>query len=450
MFFVALTLLFFLLYIERDMKVTVIGTGYVGLATGVSLSEKGHQVACIDINEEKIKMLRAGRSPIFEKDIEELLQKNIAEKRLFFDTEMGWAVRDSSVIFIAVGTPSLENGEADLSQVRSAAEGIGKSLGGKKYPFKVIANKSTVPIGTGDIVKEIISWHYRGPFDVISNPEFLREGNAIEDALHPDRIVIGDGDERARKLMLELYGDYNCPKVLTDVKSAEMIKYASNSMLATQISFINSIAQICEKLGADVRQVAEGMRLDKRIGPHAFLDAGIGYGGSCFPKDVAALIQMAKGAGFNFEMLRATEMVNKAQRQLVIEKVKEAVLDLKDKTVAVWGLAFKPGTDDLREAPAIDIVKSLQYYGAKIKAFDPVAEKNAKAILSDVVYCPNPYETVRGADVLVIATQWPQFRNLDLAKIKKLMVSPIIIDGRNVFDRAIMEKEGFNYQGIGQ
>jgi len=432
------------------MKVTIIGIGYVGLATGVSLAEKGHQVACIDINQEKVKMLRAGRSPIFEKDIEELLGKNISQKRLFFDTEMDWAVKDSSVIFIAVGTPSLENGEADLSQVRSAAEGIGKSLEGKKHPFKVIANKSTVPIGTGDIVKEIINWFYKGPFDVVSNPEFLREGNAMADALKPDRIVIGDGDQRARELMLELYRDYNCPKVLTDVKSAEMIKYASNSMLATQISFINSIAQICEKLGADVKQVAEGMKLDKRIGKYAFLNAGIGYGGSCIPKDVAALIQMAKNAGFDFEMLRATESVNRGQRQMMIEKVKSILEDVKDKTVAIWGLAFKPGTDDMRDAPSIDIIQNLQYLGAKIRVFDPVAEKNAKKLLEDVTYCPDPYETVKGADIVVVATEWPQFRDLDLTKIKKLMASPNIIDGRNIFNRAIMEKEGFNYQGIGQ
>ena len=429
-------------------KITVLGVGYVGLVTGTCLAELGNEVVCVDIDLKRIETLRKGVMPIYEEGLEEMVKKNVKEKRLFFTTDAPNSIKKSEIVFIAVGTPTLPDGTVHLEYVKLAAETIGKSMN----DYKVLVNKSTVPIGTGDTVTRIIKKYYSGKFDVVSNPEFLREGTAVFDFMNPDRIVIGNGAGVAKKIMLELYAPLNAPIVNTNIKTAEMIKYASNALLATEISFINSVANICEKMGADVSQVSEGMKLDKRIGKHAFLNAGIGYGGSCFPKDVKALIQIAQENGVRFNILEAVEDTNEAQKQSMLRKIQHLLGDnLVGKRIAIWGLAFKPKTDDIREAPSLVLIKQLLDRDVHVIAFDPIAEEQARKILKDKIeYGQDYYETVKDVDCLVVVTEWPEFQGADLGKMKNLMKAANVVDGRNVFDKAKMEEAGFKYISVGR
>ena len=428
------------------MKISVIGTGYVGLVTGMCFAELGNKVICIDVDEEKIKRLKQNIMPIYEPGLEEFVKKNQKEGRISFSTDTAQAVRDSEVIFIAVGTPSDKDGQADLRYVRQVAEEIGNNMNG----YKIIVNKSTVPVGTGDIVSEIIRKHYQGEFDVVSNPEFLREGTAVSDTFQPDRIVIGNSSDKAKEIMSKLYEPFDCEIVFTDIKSAEMIKYASNAMLATQISFINSIANICEKVGADVKCVAKGMRLDKRIGKHSFLDAGAGYGGSCFPKDVKALVQTSDACGYDFKILKSVEKVNEIQKQSIIKKAQELVGDFRNKNIGVWGLAFKPKTDDMREAVSLTVIGEMLRQGGNVRAYDPVAEITARKIWPNLKYCPSPFEAAKDTHLLCVLTEWDEFRQIDRNELKQAMANPNIVDGRNVFDPEEMKELGFKYIGVGR
>lgn len=429
------------------MRVIVIGTGYVGLVQGVCLAELGNNVVCIDLDVEKINKLKKGISPIYEPGIEELLVKNIKAKRITFDTDLKKHTDGNDVIFIAVGTPPDEDGRADLKYVLAAAEQIGKSLN----HYQVVVNKSTVPIGTGKLVKKTIEKHHKGDFDVVSNPEFLREGSAIEDWLHPDRVIIGDENGgKGGQTLSKLYEVLGSNILITNLETAEMIKYASNSFLATQISFINSLAVICEKVGADVNAVARGMKLDKRIGKEAFLNAGLGYGGSCFPKDVEALIQISNDNNNRFGILEEVEYVNLGQRKNFVRKVEQEIGNLKDKKIAVWGLAFKPKTDDIRMAPSISIVEDLIEMGAKVYAFDPVAEENVKKIIPNITFSPDSLSVCKDADALLLITEWDEFKQINLKKLKELMKSPYLFDGRNVYDPKVMKEQGFKYYSIGR
>lgn len=428
------------------MKIVVIGTGYVGLIQAACLADLGNVVWGIDVDHKKIENLKKGIIPIYEPGLEEIIKRNYKEGRLKFGTGLAPAIKTSEVIFIAVGTPSKNDGQADLSYVEAATEETAKHMDS----YKLIVNKSTVPIGTGDIIANIIHKYYKGSFDVASNPEFLREGSAVSDFMQPDRVVIGNASTKAQKILARLYQPLNCPILYTDIKTAEMIKYASNSMLATQISFINSIANICECVGANVEDVAMGMKMDGRIGKRAFLSAGIGYGGSCFPKDIKALIQIAKRHDYKFDILEEVEKVNSYQRQALTDKVLKALKNPHKKTVAIWGLAFKPRTDDMREAPSIDIIKNLQAQDIKIQAYDPVAQSQAKKIFKNIIYASSPYEAAKGADALTILTEWDEFKQIDLGKIKKYLKEPIIIDGRNIYDSCEMKNLGFIYKSIGR
>jgi len=429
------------------MKVLVIGTGYVGLVQGVCLAELGNEVVCVDLIKEKIAKLRQGISPIYEPGIEELINKNIKAGRINFSTSLAENIAGAEIIFIAVGTPPDEDGRADLKYVLAAAEGIGKNL--KKYA--IVVNKSTVPIGTGEMVKKTIQKHYTGEFDVVSNPEFLREGSAIDDWMKPDRVVIGDSNgHKAAKKVAKLYEVLESPILITNLEAAEMIKYASNSFLATQISFINSIAAICDKVGADVTEVSKGMKLDKRIGAKAFLNAGLGYGGSCFPKDVEALIQIAHDNKVDFKILEEVEVVNKIQRTKFVEKIRSELKSLKGKKIAVWGIAFKPKTDDIRMAPSVAIIEQLELLGAKIVAFDPVAQENLNIVMPEVEFDDNATNACKDADALVIITEWDEFRQIDLDKIKKIMKKPAIFDGRNIYEPENMQELGFEYYSVGR
>lgn len=429
------------------MKITIIGSGYVGLVTGTCLADLGNDVICVDIIEEKINNLKKGIIPIFEPGLDELIRRNVKEKRLTFTTDLKDSIRRSEVIFIAVGTPPKANGEADLSYIENVARAIGNEIDS----YKVIVEKSTVPVETGEKVKKAIQLNnpHKAEFDVVSNPEFLREGSAVSDFLNPDRIVIGTDSKRAAEMMARLYKPLNATMITTDIRSAEIIKHASNSFLATKISFINAIANICEKAGGDVEKVAEGMGYDKRIGRN-FLNAGIGYGGSCFPKDVSAFIKIAEKNGYDFRLLRDVEAINKQQKLDFIKKIEENMWILKDKTIAILGLSFKPNTDDMREAPSIDIINALQKEGAKIKAYDPEAGEKSKSLLKNVDYCSNPYDAVSGCDAMVIVTEWNEFKELDMEKVKSLLNRPLIIDGRNIYDPAQMKKMGFEYVSIGR
>ena len=427
-------------------KVTVLGVGYVGLVTAACLSDIGHQVTGVDIDKNRIDNLKKGIIPIYEPGLDERVKRNFG-KSLSFSVEVDKAVAESEIVFIAVGTPSLADGSVNLDYVKGAAETIGKAMNG----YKVIVNKSTVPIGTGDMVANIIKKYYSGDFEVVSNPEFLREGQAVSDFMNPDRIVIGNGEGKARDIILELYSPLPGERVLTNVKTAEMIKYASNSLLATEISFINSIANICEKVGADVVEVAKGMRLDKRIGKYAFLDAGVGYGGSCFPKDVKALVQIARDNGISFDILESTERTNEEQKASLLPKIKKLLGDnISGKQITVWGLAFKAETDDVREAPALTVIQQLQENGAKIRVFDPVAKESAQKILKDVEFLDDLYASVDGSECLVVVTEWKQFKEVDLERIKKLMNQPNVVDGRNIFEVSKMKEMGFNYLLVGR
>mgnify|MGYP001319727988 CR=1 FL=1 len=432
------------------MKISCMGCGYVGLVAGTCLADMGNEVICFDIDKGKINKLEKGIIPIYEPGLKDMLERNIKEKRLHFSNGIKTAIKESNVIFITVGTPPGKNHEADLFAVESVAEQIGRNMN----TYKVIVNKSTVPVGTAELVKNIIKRNQTGEyeFDVVSNPEFLREGEAVKDFTNPDRIVIGTDSERAKKIMVSIYRGIartDKPVFITDIKSAEMIKYASNAMLATRISFMNEIAQLCEKVGADVKSVAKGVGLDNRIGPR-FLQAGMGYGGSCFPKDVKALAELMKRNKVKGKILSAVNWVNENQRNFILSKIKRLLPHLKGKTIAIWGLAFKPKTDDIREAPSIAIIMELQGLGAKIRAFDPEAKINAKKVLKDVVFCNDPYSTAKGCDALVIATEWNEFRVLDMDKIKRLLKQPNIIDGRNIYEPEEMRSAGFNYIGIGR
>ncbi|MBU1132077.1 UDP-glucose/GDP-mannose dehydrogenase family protein [Patescibacteria group bacterium] len=429
------------------MKIIVIGTGYVGLVTGACLADIGHDVACIDIDEEKINNLNRGIIPIYEPILSELVLSNFKLGRLQFSCNLEEILADASIVFIAVGTPTKENGEADISQVFSAAHAIGKNLS----HYSVIVNKSTVPIGTAREISEIIKQYYDGFFDVISNPEFLREGSAVKDFLSPDRIVIGiDDSDRAKKVILEVFRNFNSQILITDTKSAEMIKYASNAFLATSISFINSIAGICESAGADITSVAEGMMLDKRIGKQAFLYAGCGYGGSCFPKDVNALIKIGQQHGVRFNILEEVEHVNEKMKISLFHKLKQSLPDLNGKKIAIWGLAFKPNTDDIRFSPAQVIIEKLLSENAVIQVHDPVAMENFKKIFPNIGYFSDPYSVVKDASALMIVTDWPQFIDLDFELIKSSMQGNLILDGRNILDEIKLKRYGFIYKGIGK
>ncbi|MCB1060874.1 MAG: UDP-glucose/GDP-mannose dehydrogenase family protein [Calditrichaeota bacterium] len=432
------------------MKVTVIGTGYVGLVTGTCLAESGNTVACVDTDPRKIEMLKKGVVPIYEPGLKEYLDRNVAQGRLSFTTDLYSVMDDSEVLMIAVGTPPGEDGSADLSYVLAVAESIGKRL--KSY--KVIVNKSTVPVGSGDLVRETIAKHTNVEFDVVSNPEFLKEGDAVNDFMKPDRIVIGVSSQRAEEIMKRLYAPFHRTgyRVVTmDVRSAEMTKYAANAMLATKITFMNEIANLCEECGADINHVRFGIGSDKRIGPH-FLFAGIGYGGSCFPKDVSALIKIGKKYGQEMKILDAVDEVNHKQRTRLVEKVvKHFGEDLTGLKLGIWGLAFKPRTDDMREAPSIYMIEMLHERGAKLHVYDPQSMENARPILGDKVhFYDDYYSLLKDADALLIATEWQEFREPDFARVKSQMKRPVIFDGRNLFEPSHMSEMGFEYFGIGR
>lgn len=433
------------------MNICVVGSGYVGLVTGACFAEFGLKVTCVDNDEGKIKNLKKGIIPIYEPGLEEMVKKNMKEGHISFTTNLTEAVQKALVIFIAVGTPPMEDGSADLSYVEEVARSIAENMNG----YKVIVTKSTVPVGTGEKIRAIVSQSQRekGDFDIVSNPEFLREGSAIEDFLHPNRVVIGANSDQAMAIMKDLYSPLyliETPIVQTNVATAEMIKYASNAFLATKISFINEISNICELVGADVHKVAVGMGLDNRIGSK-FLHPGPGFGGSCFPKDTQAIVQIAKENGYDFQIVKAVLDVNKGQRQRMVEKIKKVMGGgLKGKVIGVLGLSFKPNTDDMRDAPSIDILQSLMKEGASIKAFDPVAMNEAKKVLGGVEFCDGPYPCAEGADALVIMTEWNQFRILDLQKLKHSMKAPVIIDLRNVYEPSKMREEGFEYACVGR
>ena len=431
------------------MKIAVIGTGYVGLVTGTCFAETGHRVTCVDRDERKIATLRAGGLPIYEPGLEELVRRNTKEGRLDFTTSTADAVRDVDVAFIAVGTPPGETGEADLSHVLAAAEEIGRHIG----RYTVVVNKSTVPVGSADRVAEVVGRVAKAPFDVVSNPEFLKEGAAIDDFMRPDRIVVGVASEKARAVMAELYAPFvrtEQPILFMDPRSAELTKYAANSMLATRISFMNDIAALCERLGADVDHVRRGMGSDRRIG-YPFLFPGAGFGGSCFPKDVRALMTMARGVGLDFDLLRSVERVNERQKRSLVEKALKQFGSLQGLTFGVWGLAFKPKTDDMREAPAITVIEGLIGNGARVKAHDPVAAEVAGRLFGGrVEIAPEPYAAAEGADALFLVTEWSEFRQPDFDRLKRTMRRPVLFDGRNVWDARKVRALGFTYHGIGR
>ena len=461
------------------MRVCVIGTGYVGLVTGASLAHIGHQVICVDNNEEKVKLMKAGQSPIFEPGLSEIMQSAIQSGNIEFTTDTAAGVAHGEILFIAVGTPPLPTGESDTRYVEAVARSIGANLDGG---YKVIVNKSTVPIGSGDWVRMIVldgiverqkvlvgagggsditTLEKVPAFDVVSNPEFLREGSAVYDTFNPDRIVLGGSNPKAIAMMKELYAPIvdrsfaenkalpPVPVLVTDISSAEMIKYAANAFLATKISFINEVANICDRVGADVTQVAKGIGLDSRIG-NKFLQAGIGWGGSCFPKDVSALIHTADDYGYEAHLLKAAVSVNQRQRSIAIEKLQQVLKILKGKTVGLLGLTFKPDTDDMRDAPALNLIEHLNRLGAKVKAYDPiVAQSGMRHGLTGVLVETDPERLADGCDALVLVTDWQQFRQLDYSKMASLMANPVMIDGRNFLDREALQQAGFYYVGVG-
>jgi len=429
-------------------KLCVIGTGYVGLVTGTCFADLGSEVHCMDIDESRIERLKNGIMPIYEPGLEQLVAQNVKSGRLSFTSNIEEALAGADFAFIAVGTPSGEEGEADLQYVRVAAEAIADLV---NHPI-VVVNKSTVPVGTGDWVADIIKRRRAGKpldFAVVSNPEFLREGSAINDFMGPDRVILGSLDRDAASKVAKLYLSLRCPIMITDLRTAEMIKYASNAFLATRISFINEIATICEELGADVAQVAEGMGLDKRIG-RSFLDAGLGWGGSCFPKDVKALAHMAVIHGSNPQLLQAVMEINRNQRRRVLLRLRKELGGLDQKVIGMLGLSFKPNTDDIREAPAVELIHLLENEGATIQAYDPQAMENAKAVLPKTRLVNTPYEVAEGADALVLATEWNEFKQLDFERIAQLMRGKVILDGRNQWDCERLKAMGFNYYGIGK
>jgi len=429
------------------MKIAVIGTGYVGLVTGACLSDLGNDVVCVDIDPAKINKLASGVATIYEPGLDEILKKNIRKARISFTTDIVKAIRASEVIFIAVGTPPDSKGKADLSAVRLVAKSIGENLNG----YKVVINKSTVPVGSGDMVRSIIAENLREkhPFDVVSNPEFLREGSAIEDFMHPERIVIGADDRESVQKIRQIYEPLEAPIVVTDVKSAEIIKYASNAFLAVKISFINEIANFCELVDASVEAVSRGMGLDNRIGKQ-FLKAGIGYGGSCFPKDTLALYEKGREAGYEFRIVKAAIDVNEDKRQRFLEKILKALQKNGGSRVAVWGLAFKPNTDDMREAPSIAVIKGLLARGVSVAAYDPVSMEEAKKVFGDTISYGQAEEIIKGADALVILTDWNEFKQVDFELIKTSLNKPVVVDGRNIYNPQEMKDLGFKYYSVGR
>ncbi|MBI1977682.1 MAG: UDP-glucose/GDP-mannose dehydrogenase family protein [Candidatus Omnitrophica bacterium] len=429
------------------MRIGIIGSGHVGLVTGAGFADLGNEVLCMDHDVQKIKLLKRGEIPFYEPGLQELVQKNCGEGRLFFSADSKEVLRFSKVLFLCVGTPPRSDGDADLSAVEKVAREIGRNLA----EYRLIVEKSTVPVQTGEQLYTAIksSLRKKVAFDVASNAEFLREGSAVQDFFNPDRIVLGVGNNRAKQLLLEIYKPFKAPIVLTDIRSAEIIKHACNSFLATKVSFINLISQICEKVGADVVKVAEGIGTDHRIG-RAFLDAGIGFGGSCFPKDLAAFAHIARKHKVSSSLLQAVSEVNETQKLNFVSKVKSILNPIKGKTIAVLGLAFKPNTDDLRSAPAIDIVKNFEREGAKIKAYDPQAIPAAGKVLKGISFAKNAYEACRNADALVILTEWREFRELDLRRLKQYLKRPIVIDGRNIYDVEVMRQNGFKYFSVGR
>jgi UDPglucose 6-dehydrogenase len=432
------------------MKIAVIGTGYVGLVAGTCFADSGNDVVCVDIDQRKVAMLQKGEVPIYEPGLDDLIAKNTKEKRLSFTTDLATGVKGAQVVFIAVGTPEGETGEADLQYVLAAAEQIGRAITG----YTVVVDKSTVPVGTADKVRAAMLKVTNVPFDVVSNPEFLKEGAALDDFLKPDRVVIGTESDRARALMAELYGPFvrtENPILFMDTRSAELTKYAANAMLATRISFMNDIAALCERVGADVDSVRKGMGADTRIG-YPFLFPGVGYGGSCFPKDVKALVTTSREMGLEFDLLRAVERTNERQKKSMLEKaLKHFGGNLEGKRFAVWGLSFKPRTDDMREAPAVTMIEGLLGKGAKLACHDPVAVPVAKRVLGDrVTYVETPYDALEGADALFLMTEWNEFRHPDFDRMKQLLKQPVVFDGRNIYDPAKMRERGFTYFGVGR
>lgn len=432
------------------MNICVIGTGYVGLVTGACLAEFGMNLVCVDNDQEKIDLLKRGTIPIYEPGLEGLVVKNMREGRLSFSTSIDEAVRSSLVVFIAVGTPSHEDGSADLRAAEEVAKEVGRSMNG----YKVIVIKSTVPVGTARRLKKLIQDHQNQPvpFDIVSNPEFQREGSAIEDFMRPDRVTIGAESEQAIAIMKDIYSALyliETPFVITTLETAEMIKYAANAFLATKVSFINEIANLCERVGADVHHVARAMGLDGRIG-RKFLHPGPGYGGSCFPKDTRALSRLAQEKGYTFKILDSVIRVNEEQKKRMVVKIQEKVGDLRGKTIGILGLSFKPNTNDIRESSSIVIIGDLLAMGAKVRAYDPAAMEEAKTVLPQVEYGKDAYDVARGADALVLVTEWNQFRRLDLQRIKEQLKSPIFIDLRNVYEPDQMKRLGFNYCGVGR
>ena len=437
------------------MEIAIIGSGYVGLVTGVCLAHIGHTVTCVDNNPEKVRKLKAGEVPIYEPGLEPLMHKYSKMKRLNFSSSIEAATKKATVIFIAVGTPSKKNGDADLTYIENVARAIARNMDS----YKLLVEKSTVPVQTGNRIERTVALNLpakfrRGnkclvEFDVASNPEVLREGSAVEDFMNPDRIVIGVKSRRAEQLLREVYAPLKARLVVTNVATAEMIKHASNSFLATKISFINSVAQICDRVGADVLSVAEGMGYDRRIG-RAFLNAGIGYGGSCFPKDVDAFVRLAEKSGYDFKLLKGVRDVNEQQKASFIHLIEDKLWIIKDKTIAIWGLAFKADTDDMRRAASIDIIQALQEEGARVQAFDPKAMDNARHELKGVKFCADAYAAAKGADCLLVLTEWEEFKRLDLKRVRGLLRQAVVFDGRNFFDDKLFVDLGFEYHGIGR
>jgi UDPglucose 6-dehydrogenase len=431
------------------MKIAVVGAGYVGLVVGACLAETGNEVVCVDVDERKVRSLRRGLVPIYEPGLEELVRRNQSEKRLVFSTALARSIRDVEIIFIAVGTPPDEDGSADVQYVLTVARDLARAMKG----YKVIAIKSTVPVGTAERVREVVRGETTHPFSVVSNPEFLKQGSAVDDFLKPDRVVVGTQDARATELIQTLYAPFTrtgAPIVLMDCASAELSKYAANAMLATRVSFMNEVANVCEQFGANVDDVRRVVALDRRIGP-SFLFPGIGFGGSCFPKDVKALSRSARDAGYTFRILEAVEAVNCAQKRRLFEKMESAMAPLKGKHIAVWGLSFKPRTDDMREAPSITIIEALLDAGARVVAYDPQSQRAARSVFgSRITMAGHSYDALNGADALAILTEWNEFREPDFARMRSLMRAPLIFDGRNLFDLAQMKARGFIYHSIGR
>lgn len=431
-----------------EVKLSVFGTGYVGLVSGACFAELGHEVICVDIDEEKIEGLRNGVMPIYEDGLKEIVDRNYANGNLKFTTSLAEGVEESDILFIAVGTPSDDNGGADLSAVEAVVESISENIN----DYKIVVNKSTVPVGTGDWVEEMIEENKEAEydFDVVSCPEFLREGTAVQDTMNPDRIVIGTDSEEAAETMDELHQGFEAPILHTDRYSAEIIKYAANAFLATKISFINEIANICERAGGNVQEVAKGIGSDHRISDK-FLRAGVGFGGACFPKDTKAIVSTATEYGYDFKIVDSTVEVNEAQKETMVNKLKQEISDLTGKSIAVLGLAFKPNTDDMREAPSRTVVKQLLDAGAEVKAYDPVAMEEAKNIFGDSIeYCENEYDTIKNSEAVILVTEWDEFQELNLDKVKELLTNPIFIDGRNCYELEEMKEKGFTYYSVGR